>query len=410
MARTLDVFLNKHACGHLTQDDHGAISFAYLREWIGRPGALPLSQSLPLRPEPFTRKECGGFFGGILPEQTQRDIIAGNLGISKNNDFAMLELIGGECAGAVTFMPFGAELPSDEHDYRPLDSRELAEIIRQLPRRPLMAGEEGIRLSLAGAQAKLAVHVDKDKISIPLGGAPSTHILKPAIEHFEGIVFNEALCMKLARSIGLKTAGVEVRQTEGIDYLLIERFDRKTQGSVTTRLHQEDFCQALGIVSEMKYQNEGGPSFKQSFELLRSASSAPAIDLAALLDAAIFNFLIGNHDAHGKNFSLLYVSRSTGIQTTLAPLYDLVSTIYFPDLSRKVAMKIGGEYDSSKVLARQFEQFAEEAGLSKAPVVRRVSKIAKLILERLPEVETNSVSTQVAQLIRERCENSKRGR
>lgn len=103
----------------------------------------------------FTQKECSGFFGGILPEQTQRDIIASNLGISKKNDFAMLALIGGECAGAVAFMPTGIILPQDEHSYRSLTSHELAETIMQLPRRPLLAGEEGIRLSLAGLKPSL---------------------------------------------------------------------------------------------------------------------------------------------------------------------------------------------------------------------------------------------------------------
>ncbi len=150
-------------------------------------GAVPLSHSLPLRPKRFRNKECRGYFAGILPEQAKREIIARNLGISARNDYAMLEQIGGECAGAVTFMPAGQPLPERDYEYRPLTQEELAGIIRELPTRPLLAGEKGIRLSLAGAQDKVAVRIEGDKVCLPLGNAPSTHILKPAVARFEGL-------------------------------------------------------------------------------------------------------------------------------------------------------------------------------------------------------------------------------
>jgi serine/threonine-protein kinase HipA len=160
---------------------------------------------------------------------------------------------------------------------------------------------------------------------------------------------------------------------------------------VLERLHQEDFCQALGIVSENKYQKEGGPSLKQCFALLREVSSAPVLDLAHLLDAVIFNYLVGNNDAHGKNFSLLYrgvgtASREAGtanLETRLAPLYDVVSTRYYPELTRELAMKIGGEYSSDKVSKANFEQLAEDAGLAKPLVRRRVPELAEVVLLNL---------------------------
>jgi len=301
-------------------------------------------------------------------------------------------------------VPAGQKLPERNDRYRLLSSEKLAEILKMLPRRPLMAGEDGIRLSLAGAQDKIVVHVHDQQISLPLGGAPSTHILKPAIEHFEGVVFNEALCMKLAHAIGLQTAKAEVGRVENIDYLLIERYDRsvlKDPGGAENleREHQEDFCQALGIIPENKYQNEGGPSLKQCFDLLRGLSSAPVIDLQHLLDAVIFNFLIGNHDAHGKNFSLLY-----GSQKRLAPLYDVLSTAYYPDLSKKMAMKIGGEYASEKVGPKNFDQLANEAGLAKPMVKRRVREVAETVLSKTPELITGHQTIQaVAALIQNRC-------
>ena len=302
--------------------------FEYTADWLNKPGAMPLSQSLPLRKERFKGKECRGFFAGILPEESKREIIARNLGISARNDYAMLEQIGGECAGAVTFIPAGGPLPERNYGYRKLSEKELAAILRELPKRPLLAGDEGIRLSLAGAQDKVAVRIEDGQVSVPLGGAPSTHILKPAVERFEGVVFNEALCMRLAAAAGLPAAGVETRSVDGVDFLLVERYDRyhrQVPGAepVLERLHQEDFCQAQGIVSEMKYQKEGGPSLKQCFGLLREVSSAPVIDLARLLDAVIYNYLVGNNDAHGKNFSLLYKAgkRQSGDQAVTALRY-----------------------------------------------------------------------------------------
>jgi len=412
----LDVYLHNDLAGHLVQDDSGGMVFDYVESWLNKPGAIPLSQSLPLRNKRFKRNECRGYFAGILPEEAKREIIARNLGISARNDYAMLERIGGECAGAVTFIPAGQVLPERNYSYRKLSAEELAAILKELPKRPLLAGEEGIRLSLAGAQDKVAVRIEDGEVCLPLGGAPSTHILKPAVERFEGVVFNEALCMKLAAEAGLPTASVETRNVDGMDYLLVERYDRiHKQGPgaelVLKRLHQEDFCQAQGIVSEHKYQKEGGPSLKQCFELLREVSSAPVIDLARLLEAVIYNYLAGNNDAHGKNFSLLYRGVWTAdLEIRLAPLYDVVSTLYYPEISRDMAMKIGGEYSSEKVTARNFEHLAEEAGLGKPLVRTRVPQMAERVIAALAKVEiAHPVAEKVAGLIRQRSEKVQDG-
>ena len=409
MARTLDVYLHHDLVGHLVQDNGGQMLFNYTADWLNKPGAMPLSQSLPLRKEGFKGKECRAFFAGILPEESKREIIARNLGISARNDYAMLEQIGGECAGAVTFIPAGGPLPERNYGYRKLSEKELAGILRELPKRPLLAGDEGIRLSLAGAQDKVAVRIEDGQVSVPLGGAPSTHILKPAVERFEGVVFNEDLCMKLAAASGLPAAGVETRTVDGIDFLVIERYDRyhrPVPGSeaVLERLHQEDFCQAQGIVSELKYQKEGGPSLKQCFALLREVSSAPVINLARLLDAVIYNYLDGNNDAHGKNISLLYKQQEGNLEIRLSPLYDIVSTVYYPELSRDMAMKLGREYSSEKIMPRDFEQLAEEAGLGKAQVKRRVPELAATVNDALGKIEiVNPTAEKVAALVREHC-------
>jgi len=404
MARTLNVYFDREVVGQLIQDDSGQMTFQYGAAWLGKPEPVALSRSLPLRDEPFKQKECRGFFGGILPEENNRRVIARILGISAKNDFAMLEQIGGECAGAISFLPDDEKLPDDGNRYRKLADDELAKILRELPRKPLMAGEEGIRLSLAGVQDKIAVRVDDGKISIPRGSAPSSHVLKPAIDIFEGIVFNEAFCMALARACDLEAAPVAIGKVEDIDYLLVERYDRiRGEDDSIERLHQEDFCQALGIPAETKYQSEGGPSLADCFALLRDASSAPARDLIALLDAVIFNVLIGNHDAHAKNFSLLYrPDRSVG----LAPCYDLVSTVFYPELTDRMAMKIGKQPKSSLVSPKDLDRLAADAGLGAALARARVPALAGRLLAEIPGIDKpHPASESVAALITRRCED-----
>lgn len=388
MSKQLDVYLHDVLAGQLEQDKHGRVSFAYDPSWLTQANSAPLSHSLPLRAERYQGKECQGFFAGVLPEEQNREIIASILGISARNDFALLEQIGGECAGAVTFIPTGSSLPVSKPEYRPLDEAELAEILRELPRRPLMAGSKDIRLSLAGAQNKLAVHVENGNISLPLQNAPSTHILKPAIPRFEGLVQNETFCMELAAMAGLPTAKVAIGQCEDIEYLLAERYDRHTdQGGQLTRLHQEDCCQALGRPPHMKYQNEGGPSLAQCFDLVRDISSTPAPDILNLLDAVTFNFLIGNNDAHGKNFSFLYETEAGRHTARLAPLYDLVSTSHYPELSPNMAMKIGSRSVADQVRVRHWQTLWQAAKVSENAAQKRTlrfaGKLSKLLADQV---------------------------
>ena len=393
MIRKLDVYLHGILAGILEQDHTGQITFLYDDHYLQFPSTIALSQSLPLRKEKFGVQECRGFFSGILPEGETRIVIARNLGISARNDFSMLEQIGGECAGAISFMPEGKSLINQKHHYRSISRDELIDIISELPKRPLLAGDHGIRLSLAGAQDKLAVHVEGETISIPLGQSPSTHILKPSIQRFAGMVHNESYCMNLAREIELRVAHVEVRNAGEIEYLLVKRYDRsgiKGDEKLVARLHQEDFCQALGIISEKKYEREGGPSLKECFNLLREISSAPLIDLQRLLDGIIFSFLIGNHDAHAKNFSIVYEFDETHSESIirLAPLYDIVCTDFYPELDKHMAMAIGGKYVSAEISPAHFELFAVDLGFAKPLVRQRVIEMANMIYEKIRNTTT----------------------
>lgn len=377
MPRILDVYLGKSLAGHFTQDDSGSLRFRYTTEWLATERAMALSRSLPLRAEEYNRAECRPFFAGLLPEDEGRELIARRFGISGRNDFALLEKIGGECAGAVSLMLSGEVPPPEAGSYHQVSEHELARLLGMLPQRPLLAGEEGVRLSLAGAQAKLAVAIREGVFLLPLGGAPSTHILKPSNPHFEGLVENEHFCMSLAAHVGLAAAPTSVGQVDSIRFLQVERYDRRRMPDGTLeRLHQEDFCQAMGIPPEMKYQQEGGPNLKKCFELLRSASSAPGPDILRLFDAVVFNYLIGNHDAHGKNFSLLYDEGSV----RLAPLYDLVCTQTWENLAATLAMKIGDERKPERVGAANWRKFFKDAGLGAATAEKRLRTLTKTTL------------------------------
>jgi serine/threonine-protein kinase HipA len=408
MPHELEVWLFADRVGTLARVD-GRLNFCYAPGWLSLPNAVALSASLPLQAEPFDDRKTRPFFAGLLPEGQMRRLIAQQFQVSGQNDFALLDRIGGECAGAVTFLEPGQALPASTHgdDVQWLSDEEVVAILDELPSRPMLAGKDGLRLSLAGAQDKLPVVFDGARIGLPRNGTPSSHILKPAIHAVEDSVTNEGFCLALAEALQLKPAKSKIHSVGDRPFLLIERYDRvaDAQGH-WQRLHQEDFCQALGIAPEMKYQNEGGPDLSQCFDLVRRVTRPSAPQILRLLDYVIFNALIGNHDAHAKNFSLLYSGK-----TVLAPFYDTLSTAVYPTLTPKMAMKIGNKYKFSEVQARHWDQFAEDVGLSRAQTKRRILELAKSLPATARKLQSdpghsfagNAVVERVIALIEQRC-------
>jgi serine/threonine-protein kinase HipA len=385
MIKSLSVWWDGAIVGALQIDEHGDLAFTYDAAWLTDPAKPAVSLSLPKRAEPFNRRETRPFFAGLLPEEAQREAVARALGVSKANDFRLLERLGGDVAGALTLWPEGEAPPAESSlaAAEPLDDARLLEILDTLPTRPFLAGaEDGLRLSLAGAQQKLPVVLVNGRIALPAPGQPSTHILKPPISRLPGTTENEALAMRLASGLGLEAAPVEPRRTGDRAYLLVERYDRKVDADgVVRRLHQEDFCQALGIAPEKKYASEGGPTFPPCFDLVRRACAQPARAVLRLVDAAIFNVIVGNADAHGKNFSLLYGPRGA---IELAPLYDLMCTAAYPDVHAKLAMKVGKRATLEEFTPTTWEDFGREIGMGPPFVRRRASALAERTLETLP--------------------------
>jgi len=383
--RLLNVFLHDRLAGVLRRKGNGNLQFRYDSDYVEAEGQ-PLSLNLPLRVEAFPHRDCLAFFGNLLPEEDVRAQLALTTGISASNDYRLLERFGGDVAGAVTLLP--SEEPqarSGLDEVEVLPPERLDELLAELPQRPLAAEEGGrVRLSLAGAQSKLPVVEVEGGFALPRGsGRPTTHILKPEPERFPGLVANEFFCMRLAAAAGLEVAEVGRAETlSGLPYLIVTRYDRDLTQEPVRRLHQEDFCQALGKLHIEKYQGDGGPGVVDAMALIDDASTAPARDRPQLWLALVFNVLIGNCDAHGKNYSLLYDSRAP----SLAPLYDLVSTAVYAGLTKQLAMSIDGVKDLSEVRTGAWRKLAGEIGFASRFLGQRMAPFVDGVREAIPDL------------------------
>ena len=380
MAETLEVWLNEDLAGRLS-DERGRLTFAYDAGWLGSERFIPLSVTMRPAEAPYPDEVARPFFENLLPEGDIRAAVARLRHVSARNTFALLGEIGGDCAGAVSLWPHG-ERPRGGGGYAALTEARLAEVLAKMAQRPLLVIDDALRLSLAGAQNKLPVHVDASGLSLPRGGSPSSHILKPGARGFAHMTVNEHLCMRLADALGLSVpASTVLRKPEPL--YLVERYDRRRslEGALE-RIHQIDFCQALNLPSHRKYEHEGGPSLEACFDVITRFSAVPARDRLRLISWVIFNFLIGNSDAHAKNLALLI----TRDGATLAPFYDLVSTAVYPDLTDRLALKIGGENRPDCIRPRHWEALAKASGANPRIVRERIAALAGSILPAAREV------------------------
>ncbi len=380
--RTLVVRMLGRGVGVLTET-RGRMAFGYDEAWLDDPAAPLLSLAMPPRAEPYDDDACRAFFGGLLPEGAVRDHLARRFGISPGNEFSLLERIGGDCAGAVSLHPPGGDDPEREGRYDWLDDEALAAVIADLPARPLGVDLDGeVRLSLAGAQDKLPVFVGADgRIGLPHGGAPSSHIIKASLFQRDSVL-NEAVCLALASDLGMDAAKAEPRTAAGQEFLLVTRYDRRWEDDRLVRVHQEDFGQALGTPSSAKYESEGGPGAADCVGLLRRSSRRPAADVLRFVDALVLNVLVGNTDAHAKNFSILLNAEGA----RLAPLYDILCTHCYTGLTRRMAMRIGGQDKADWLDERHWDAFATDAGLGAGGLRRRRRALAERVGPALDRV------------------------
>jgi serine/threonine-protein kinase HipA len=359
---SLSVYLHGQQVGQLTQATGTDYRFAYSAELVDEAGegAIVVSNSLPVRREPYDAMATRTFFDGLLPEDARRDEIARELRVSPNDGFALLTRIGRDCAGAIVIVPEGETIHPSDGRVSWLSEEELEELVEQLPVRPLGVAREGrrMRLSLAGVQRKLTlIRSGSGQFGEPQADAPSTHLIKPQYDaEYPDLAHNEMFCMQVARCAGLRVAETELETIAGRPCLISRRFDRSSDGAKTTRLHQEDLCQALGLPSNLKYQESSGPGFRQLCDVLQEIGRGA--DVEALVRAAVCNFVLGNSDAHGKNFAILFAE----LGRQLAPLYDLVSTVVY-GLDTAMAMSIGDAFEPEEATFADWVDMSHDCDL-----------------------------------------------
>lgn len=381
----LNVWSDQHLVGHLWRDATGTIGFRYDPQWITQ-GGFAVSHTLPLGNDDFTPEEnlAHRFFANLLPEGGVREQIVRDLKIS-NTDFNLLRAIGGECAGALSILSVEQE-PSSPYDYHPITDQELANLVARRGQMYSWPTKERPRLSLAGAQDKCPILVRDGHYFLPRQESPSSHILKFELADYRHLPAYETFTTQLAKSANLPVVNIQLQSIGQIHYALIERYDRlwNDNGDVQ-RLHQEDFCQALGYGHERKYQEDGGPSFAQCYRLVQDVSSDPANDLQYLLRWQIFNVLAGNSDGHAKNLSLLYLANG---EIRLTPFYDLVCTRAIERIDYHLAFSVGDERNPSVVTRKHWETLASQCDLRPQFLLNQVNDVATRILDNLAVVKT----------------------
>lgn len=375
----------------------GKLSFIYEQGWRGSEDAYPLSLSMPLSGAEYGNFAIETFLWGLLPDNEHViDRWAKKFQVSARNVFALLSNVGEDCAGAVQFVVAGrleAVLSGAEDKVEWLDDAGVALRLKRLRedhaawRLPTDSGQ----FSLAGAQPKTALLLEKGRWGVPSGRLPTTHILKPPTGHFDGHAENEHICLAIARSLGIPTATSSVLHFEDEVAISVQRYDRIQSGNEIIRVHQEDACQALGISPGGKYQKDGGPGVSTIVELLRENSSEAREDVQTFLDAIAFNWLIAGTDAHAKNYSLLI---SGGTRVRLAPLYDVASLLPYKEFNphkTKLAMKVGGEYLLENIGARHWERLAREVKLDFEMVRDRLLSMAKQLPDEAHAARSQAV-------------------
>jgi serine/threonine-protein kinase HipA len=324
------------------------------------------------------------FFENLLPEGDVLEFISKAAQISSTNVFGLLERFGGDTAGAFSLLPEGM-LPSDKPHYLPVTAQDIKQWFDKSRGIPLDIIGEQARMSLSGAQDKMTIFIDsKGTMSLPLGAAPSSHIIKPSINHRHDLAhtaINEAMIMMIAKEVGLDVA--EVRYAPELSAVVVTRYDRIIDGkNQLRRLHQNDICQLLSIPSGKKYESEGGPPLQLCFKAVLERSARPAVDKKRLIEWVVFNVLVGNMDGHAKNLSLM----THGGRTRLTPFYDMLCTAVYPSLNQKFAFKIGGENRPKWMMLRHWERFASETDTKPQLVKNVMADIIMRVESALPVV------------------------
>lgn len=390
MSERLQVWRDQQMLGELwLANDGHAMGFTY----AGTTGILPISNSLPVEGSPFLPEEglAHRWFANLLPEEGARGALVRRLGVA-DDDFSLLAAIGGDCAGALQLLLPGQEPSAEYSEPVAMDNDQLARWAEGRERFALFdryAGQAA-RLSLAGAQDKIPVVMTGDTLALPGGNAPSTHLIKFSAN--PALILNELYMNRLAALADLPVPLSRVGRAGKGAYLLVERYDRaRDEHGAVRRLHQEDFCQALGLPRRLKYQEDGGPSLGDCTALLRRATVNPAKGVRQLLRWQIFNVLTGNSDGHAKNVSLL---QDEGGNWSLAPCYDLLCTLVLP-YSKHMGFAVGSGYHPQQLQRKHWEELAKNMALGVPFVFSELKNMIETLQKLLEgdEVQTSMLAS-----------------
>lgn len=402
---TLDIYFCDDHCARLKEAANGTLQFQYLDSWVEH-ARTPVSLTLPLAKVIFGHEQTAPFVANLLPEGDDlRSRLERLLHIDAKDDFGLLGAIGRESAGALSFWPEGENPQDNERGYSRLSNKDFQLWREFAHQQPFQFRGQTFRMSLAGAQAKTALYFDLENHPfVPENGAPTSHILKPRIQGcLPSSVYTEYATMLLARATLGKGEVPEVDIWQNC--YRIRRFDRPRRNDGLGRLHQEDFCLALGRMPAKKYESEQGPEhlLAACFSLLdqlggQGLIATPIIERQRLLNQVILNVLLHNPDAHLKNYSLLLQDNG---RICVSPLYDSLCT-YSLNFSatgeawgasagpaahtRNMSLRIGNAIVIDQICPQDWEQFAHECGFTAAFVRRRVRELAKILAVKLPQI------------------------
>ena len=396
--------------GDIVGNDSKDACFTYAESYVNVPEHRSISISLPLMDRTFDAQATRNFFEGLLPEGFTRRCVAEWMHAEENDYLSILAGLGQECLGAIKVID--ESIAEIKPEYRKLTNDE----VKKLAKEGATESAELVtksHLSLTGASGKVGLYYDGKYWFLPVGEAPSTHIVKQSHIRLKRIVWNEQLCLLTAKKLGIEIPDsfiIHLGSAEDEDVLFAtKRYDRKMNDNyrrldgmpVPYRLHQEDFSQALGISSAEKYEKNNSGYLRKMFEVLRNYSVDPITDQMKLWDICVFNYLIGNTDNHIKNLSLIYSEDLKSIR--LAPAYDIVSTMVYESSTEDMALSIGGTYCIRDITRESFEKEARNVGLGNKMAMKRFDTMVEKFPDAL-RAAANELSRQGFDGIEELCE------
>lgn len=387
--RRLSVFIEINGesiyVGEIVGNNSDDARFTYADAYLENSEHHAISIGLPLEEKTFDAQRTRIFFEGLLPEGFTRRCVAEWMHMDENDYVSILAGLGRECLGAIKIVDESDEAINPE--YRELSAEEVYALASEGATESAELVTKS-HLSLTGASGKVGLYLDEKekKWYLPIGEAPSTHIVKQSHVRLKKIVANEQLCLLTAKYLGIEIPESFIVTTDGDDETVLfatKRYDRKFIENekmlngmlVPRRLHQEDFAQALGIAASNKYEKNNEGYLKKLFDVIRSHSADPMTDSLKLWDICVFNYLVGNTDNHIKNLSLLYSEDLKSVR--LAPAYDIVSTMIYESSNENMALSIDGIYNINKITRASFEKTASQVGIGPKIAMKRFDAMVK---------------------------------